>query len=280
MSLAIEPLPKSNTNPEPVRPRYTIVVPAYNEHARIGKTLEAILEHLRRESWSAEIVIVDDGSRDATFQIASDFAARHPQVRVVRNSGNQGKGYSVRNGMLNARGDILLFTDADLSSPITEASKLFAALEAGADVAIGSRWLDPSLQYQRQSLKRQALSRVYNLFLRMLLWFPYRDTQCGFKAFNRRAAGMIFPGQRITRWGFDPEILFLAHRQGLRVVEVPVKWGHDERSKIHPIRDGLRMAADAMRIRWYSLTGKYQLGAQKDPALSSSPSESFQPGTK
>lgn len=249
----LQPGPQQET----ARPRYSIVVPAYNEQARIGATLEQILDHLRAQQWNAEVVVVDDGSRDDTLEILNRFAREHPHVRVLQNPGNQGKGYAVRNGMLSARGEVLLFTDADMSSPISEASKLFAALERGADVAIGSRWLDPSLQFQRQSLQRQALSRLYNIFLRIVLWFPYRDTQCGFKAFTRRAAEMIFPQQRVTRWGFDPEILFLAHRLGLKVAEVPVRWGHDEGSKIHPVRDGLRMAADALKVRWNAMAGKY-----------------------
>lgn len=238
-------------------PKYSIVVPAYNESERLGTTLEQILNHVRRQSWNAEIVVVDDGSRDDTLEIANRFAATHSEVRPIQNPGNQGKGYAVRNGMLHARGEMVLFTDADLSSPISEACKLFAALESGADVAIGSRWLDPSLMFQRQSFKRQALSRVFNFYLRVVLLFPYRDTQCGFKAFTRHAAEMIFPLQRVNRWGFDAEILYLAHRQKLRVIEVPVAWGHDEGSKIHPVRDGLRMGWDALKIRWNGLTGQY-----------------------
>jgi glycosyltransferase involved in cell wall biosynthesis len=234
------------------------VVPAYNESARIGSTLIKIVEHIRQQRWNAEVVVVDDGSRDDTFQVVTNFAATNPEVRIIQNPGNQGKGYAVRNGMLNARGQVLLFTDADLSSPITEAAKLFSALEQGADVAIGSRWIDPSLQFVRQSLKRQLLSRIYNLFLRMVLWFPYRDTQCGFKAFTRAASDKIFPLQRIIRWGFDPEILYLAHRLKFKVAEVPVAWGHDDGSKIHPVRDGLRMASDALKVRWYGMTGKYK----------------------
>lgn len=261
MSLAAEPFSHLRPQLDLEHPRYSIVVPAYNEHARIGGTLEQILEHLRQNAWTAEIVVVDDGSRDDTFNLARQFALEHPQVRVIQNPGNQGKGYSVRNGMLNARGEVLLFTDADLSSPISEAAKLFAALENGADVAIGSRWIDPSLQFVKQSLKRRALSRIFNLFLRATLQFPYRDTQCGFKVFTRHAAEVIFPQQRITRWGFDPEILFLAHRSKLKVAEVPVSWGHDERSKIHPIRDGVHMAADAIRVRWFAVSGKYQKAA-------------------
>ena len=257
MSLAIESFSQFNPRRDTAQPKYSIVVPAYNERERIGGTLEQLLEHLHAHKWNAEIVVVDDGSGDDSFQLVSRFALEHPEVRVIQNPGNQGKGYAVRNGMLNARGEVLLFTDADLSSPISEAAKLFAALEQGADVAIGSRWLDPSLQFVRQSLKRRALSRLYNLFLRAVLQFPYHDTQCGFKAFNRQAAQMIFPQQRITRWGFDPEILFLAHRMGLKVAEVPVRWGHDERSKIHPVRDGVRMASDAIRTRWYAVRGRY-----------------------
>ena len=256
MSVALE-FPLSNSSLQPAQPQYSIVVPAYNERARIGATLEQILEHLREQKWSAEIVVVNDGSRDDTANFVGQFAAEHPEVRLIENPGNQGKGYAVRNGMLNARGKVLLFTDADLSSPITEADKLFAALEKGADVAIGSRWMDPTLQFQRQSLKRQIMSRAFNLFTRAVLTFPYHDTQCGFKAFTRRAAEKIFPLQRITRWGFDAEIIYLAHHMKLKVAEVPVAWGHDERSKIHPWRDGFYMGLDTLKIRWLSLTGRY-----------------------
>jgi glycosyltransferase involved in cell wall biosynthesis len=249
----------SSANPPFATPNFSIVVPAYNEGARIGTTLEQILDHMRREHWNAEVVVVDDGSRDNTLDVANQFAAEDPAVRILRNPGNRGKGYAVRHGMLEARGKILMFTDADLSSPISEASKLFSALESGAQVAIGSRWLDSSLQFQRQSLKRQLLSRVYNMFLRLILLFPYRDTQCGFKAFTREAAARIFPRQRITRWGFDPEILYLAHRLRLKVAEVPVAWGHEEGSQMHVWRDGVRMAWDALRIRAYAIRGQYRL---------------------
>jgi len=269
MSLTAD-VPVQNPQPDMAVPQYSIVVPAYNESARIGGTLERILEHVNRQNWNAEVVVGNDGSRDNTTDVVSRFVSDHPQVRLIENPGNQGKGFSVRNGMLNARGRVLLFTDADLSSPIAEATKLFAALDQGADVAIGSRWLDPSLQFQRQSVKRQLMSRAYNLFIRSVLMFPYRDTQCGFKAFTRRAAEMIFPLQRITRWGFDAEILYLAHHMKFQVVEVPVAWGHDEGSKIHPWRDGFYMGLDTLRVRGYSLTGGYkQRQAPKQAAVSS-----------
>jgi dolichyl-phosphate beta-glucosyltransferase len=167
------------------------------------------------------------------------MAASHPQVLLVENPGNRGKGYSVRNGMLHARGDICLFMDADLSSPMTEAQKLFDAIAQGADIAIGSRWLRTELQTERQPRYRQAVRTNLQLALRIILGLRFADTQCGFKAFRRDAAQRIFPLQKIERWGFDPEILFLAQRAGLRVEEVPVLWAHSEGTRLNPFRDGI-----------------------------------------
>jgi glycosyltransferase involved in cell wall biosynthesis len=241
---------------------YSIVIPAYNESARIRATLDRVLAHIHDRHWDAEVLVVNDGSRDNTARIVESYAAQHPTLRLLQNPGNRGKGYSVRNGMAHASGEILLFSDADLSSPIEEADRLFAALETGADVAIGSRWLRAELQTQRQSLHRQLFGRIFNLVLRIILGLPYRDTQCGFKAFTRRAAQVIFPRQHIERWGFDPEILFLARKFGMKVIEVPVEWAHSEGTRIHPLRDGIRMFAEMLRVRWYSLTGEYD----KSPA--------------
>ena len=168
------------------------------------------------------------------------------------------KGYSVRNGMLHAHGDVLLFTDADLSSPIYEATKLFAAIEGGADVAIGSRWLLAGLQTERQPWYRQLYGRLFNQALRIVLGLKYRDTQCGFKAFTRAAAQTVFSRQRVERWGFDPELLFLANKFKLRTVEVAVEWAHDHRSKINPIRDGLKMGVEVLAVRWNDLRGLYE----------------------
>jgi dolichyl-phosphate beta-glucosyltransferase len=238
-------------------PTYSIVIPAYNESTRLRATLDRVLAFIRERRWDAEVLVVNDGSRDGTGEIVEQYAALHPIVRLIQNPGNRGKGYSVRNGMLHASGSILLFSDADLSSPIEESEKLFTAIENGADVAFGSRWLRTELQTQRQSLHRQLFGRIFNLALRIVLGLPYRDTQCGFKAFTRRAANAIFPLQRIEGWGFDPEILFLARRFGMKVEEVPVQWAHAEGTRINPLRDGLRMFIEMLRIRWYSLTGKY-----------------------
>jgi dolichyl-phosphate beta-glucosyltransferase len=240
---------------------YSIVIPAYNEGARLGPTLEKVLGYLRAQGWNAEVIVVNDGSRDNTAELVRGFAERNPILRLVENPGNRGKGYAVRNGMLNALGEVVVFTDADLSSPIEEMPKLLAALDAGAGIAIGSRWLRADLQTQRQSVHRQLFGRVFNLLLRIILGLRFKDTQCGFKAFTRRAAQTILPLQRIERWGFDPEILFLARKFGFRVDEVPVLWGHSGDTRIHPLLDGARMFEEMLRIRWYELTGKYDVGS-------------------
>jgi glycosyltransferase involved in cell wall biosynthesis len=247
--------------------RYSIVIPAYNESRRIVPTLNRVLTYLAEQGWDAEVVVVNDGSRDDTAKVVQGYVERNPIVRLIENPGNRGKGYSVRNGMLHARGDLLLFSDADLSSPIEEAPKLFDAIAGGADMAIGSRWLRSELQTERQPLHRQLFGRIFNLALRIILGLQFKDTQCGFKAFSRNAANMIFPLQRIERWGFDPELIFLAKTQGLRIAEVAVKWAHDEHGRINPLRDGLRMFVEVLKIRWYAITGRYRAA---HPAASAS----------
>jgi glycosyltransferase involved in cell wall biosynthesis len=237
---------------------YSFIFPAYNESERLATSLPRVQDYIRQRKISAEIMVVNDGSRDRTADVVHDFAERDPSIRLLENPGNRGKGYSVRNGMLHAHGNILLFSDTDLSSPIYEADKLFAAIEAGSDVAIGSRWLQRELQTERQPLMRQLYGRLFNLGLRIVLGLRYRDTQCGFKAFTREAAQVIFPRQRIERWGFDPEILFLARKFKLGTVEVPVEWAHDHRSKINPVRDGIRMAREVLQVRLNDMRGLYE----------------------
>jgi glycosyltransferase involved in cell wall biosynthesis len=248
----------------------SIVIPAYNESARLGPTLDRVLYFVRQQAWDAEVIVVDDGSVDRTADLVREYARRNGMVRLVQNRGNRGKGYSVRNGVLSAQGTIVLFTDADLSAPIEEAQKLIAAIESGADVAMGSRWVRSELQTQRQSLARQALGRGFNLLLRILLRLDFKDTQCGFKVFRRSAARALFSLQRIEGWGFDPEILFLAGRLDFKVAEVPVVWAHDEGTRIHPFADGAKMLLEMLRIRWCALTGKYG----DDPAVPSASSVS------
>ncbi|MBV9480129.1 MAG: glycosyltransferase family 2 protein [Acidobacteria bacterium] len=250
---------------------YSIIIPAYNESRRIEPTLNKVLAYLAHGGWDAEVIVVNDGSRDRTAQIIRGYAGRNPLLRLIENPGNRGKGYSVRHGMLEARGEIMLFSDADLSAPIEESEKLFAAIRAGADVAIGSRWLQPQLQTLPQSVTRQLFGRVFNLALRLVLGLRFKDTQCGFKAFSRRAVETIFPLQKIEGWGFDPELIFLAERKGLKVVEVAVRWAHEAGGSIHPVRDGLRMLLEVLRVRCYWMAGKYSGAEPTLPPTDGSP---------
>lgn len=238
-------------------PQYSIVIPAYNERARIPATLQSVLDCIRTRGWSAEVVVVNDGSRDGTADVVREFAANAPEVRLLENPGNRGKGYSVRNGLLHSLGNVVMFTDADLSAPIEEAEGLFDAIAQGADIAIGSRWLERNRQTIRQPLYRQFFGRCFNGVTRLIMGLPYADTQCGFKAFTRAAAQTVFQLQTIERWGFDPEILFIAIKRGFRIVEVPVSWAHDERSRISYLKDGMRMLQDIAQVRWNALLGRY-----------------------
>jgi dolichyl-phosphate beta-glucosyltransferase len=244
-------------------PQYSIVIPAYNEAARIPATLDAVVACIRSRGWSAEVIVVDDGSRDATAEVVRAFAAGAPEVRLLQNSGNRGKGFSVRNGLLRALGEIVMFTDADLSAPIEEAERLFAAIAQGADIAIGSRWLERSRQTIRQPFYRRFFGRCFNGVTRAVMGLSFADTQCGFKAFTRAAAQTVSQLQTIDRWGFDPEILFIALKRGYRIEEVPVSWAHDERTRISYLKDGIRMLQDIAIVRWNALRGRY--GRQIEP---------------
>jgi len=248
--------------------RYSIVIPAYNESARIAASLDKILRYAQAQHWDTEIIVVDDGSSDNTAAIVRARASENPSLHLLMNPGNRGKGYSVRNGMLHAQGEILLFSDADLSSPIEEFDKLLAVISQGADVAIGSRWVHTELQTEKQPLYRQFFGRLFNLALRITLGLKFKDTQCGFKAFTRASAQAVFPLQTIERWGFDPELIFIAERLGYHVEEVPVKWAHREGTRINPLRDGIRMLGEMLQIRWNALMGRYSR-----PALASLPTK-------
>ena len=238
-------------------PKYSIVIPAFNERARIPATLRSVVDCVRTRGWSAEVIVVNDGSTDETAQLVSEFSEHAPEVRLIENPRNCGKGYSVRSGILHALGEVVMFTDADLSSPIEEAERLFAAIAQGADIAIGSRWLASSRQTHRQPLYRQFFGRCFNALTRMVMNLPFADTQCGFKAFTRSAAQTVFQLQTIERWGFDPEILFIALKRGYHIQEVPVSWAHDARSRISYLRDGLQMLKELAIVRWNALLGRY-----------------------
>ena len=238
-------------------PHLSIIIPAYNEEARIELALERVLRCIEERGWDAELLVVDDGSRDATASIVKAWMVRHPRLHLIENVENRGKGHSVRNGALQAAGDVVMFTDADLSAPMIEAERLIAALDRGADVAIGSRWLDRSRQTVSQPLYRRFFGRCFNAVTRAVVGLPFQDTQCGFKAFKRDACQIIFRLQTIERWGFDPELLFIAGKLGYKVVEVPVTWGHDERSRISYLKDGTKMLQEMATIRFNAMAGRY-----------------------
>ncbi len=236
----------------------SIIIPAYNEVRRLPKTLDRIIAYLETWPGPAEILVVDDGSSDGTVALVEEYSQKHPGIRLISNGTNRGKGYSVRHGMLEARGKIALFTDADLSTPIEEAGKLLGALQnEGNDGAIGSRGMDRSLIEVHQSFLREQAGIFFNRMVRWIMGIGFSDTQCGFKAFRRERARIIFEQQRIERFGFDPEILFLAKRHGLQVVEVPVRWSHDAATKVNVLSDGIGMFLELLVIRWNAIRGLY-----------------------
>ena len=240
----------------PTVPDLSIIIPSYNEEVRLPATLERIEEYLSASGRKAEVLVVDDGSTDGTAAVAEYFRIKIPALRVLSNGVNRGKGYSVRHGMQEARGRIALFTDADLSAPIEEAGKLIDALDT-YDVAIGSRAMDRSLISVHESPFREFAGIIFNKIVRIILWLPFVDTQCGFKAFRREPCRILFEQQTIERFGFDPELLYLARHHGLRAVEIPVRWGHSPATKVSMLHDSIQMFIDIFTIRWNSLRGRY-----------------------
>lgn len=242
-------------------PHLSIVIPAFNEEKRIGRTLEGTFAYLDAQSYDSEVLVVNDGSRDKTADKVQEFVGRSAgRLRLIENPGNRGKGYAVRNGMLQARGEIILFYDADLATPTTEIVKVIEPIEANRfDVVFGSRALNQELIGNHQSFLRELRGRGGNLLLRALLGLNFKDTQCGFKAFRREAAQSIFQLQRIEGFGFDPEILFIGQKQGWRLLELPVRWNHVEGSTVTLFGTTVKVLMEVSTIRWNDLTGKYDV---------------------
>jgi glycosyltransferase involved in cell wall biosynthesis len=245
-------------------PDLTIVVPAYNESARVGRTLQTILDYLNSTCDSSELIVVDDGSTDDTSAVAEKAIEQPGAVaaRVIRYPGNRGKGYAVRTGLLAASSEVALFSDADLSTPITETPKLTHLIRGGeCDLAFGSRALDRRLIGVHQPWRREQGGRVFNLLVRIATGLPYWDTQCGFKAFRMSVCRPLIEAAQIDRFGFDVELIYLAHLAGLRLREVPVRWDHvvggalDSSSNYS--RDTLRMINEVRRIRRQAARGAY-----------------------
>ena len=237
-----------------MRRSISIIIPAYNEEKRLPSTLARVRDYLAQSDWEfSEIVVVDDGSRDATVA-----AAEKAGVRVLRNPGNRGKGYSVRHGMLEAKGEWALFSDADLSSPIEELERLWgAAGRERAQIAIGSRAVDRSMVGVHQPWFRETMGRIFNLTMRLLTGLPFHDTQCGFKLFETSSAREIFRRQLLDGFGFDVEVLYIAGHLGYRALEVPVRWNDVAGTKVSAWR-GIKAFWDPVKVRWNGIRGKYR----------------------
>jgi dolichyl-phosphate beta-glucosyltransferase len=240
-------------------PSLSIVIPAYNEERRLPPTLAAVRAYLDARAYhDAEILVVDDGSRDGTAALVEAVARQDHRVRLLRNPGNRGKGYSVRHGMLEARGEWILFSDADLSAPIEELDKLLpAAIEGRAQVAIGSRALDRSLIGVHQARSRELVGIALNRVMRLATGLPFADTQCGFKLYARDAARLIFPRQQLDGFSFDVEDLFIARVLGLPAIEVGVRWNNVEGTKVG-LMVGPQFFLDLLMIHYYKLAGRYR----------------------
>jgi glycosyltransferase involved in cell wall biosynthesis len=232
-------------------PRFSLIIPCFNEQARIGQTLRVALAYLAAQAPESELIVVNDGSTDATAEIAREELNPAPvAAHLLENFPNRGKGAAVRSGLLAAREPIGLFSDADLSTPLEETPKLIQPIANGeVDIAFGSRALDRSLIGVHQSWKREQGGRVFNLLVRVATGLPFWDTQCGFKAFRLDVCRPILEAARIDGFAFDVELLFLAHRAGLRIREIPVRWNHAEGSKVSFFRDSLRMLREVMLLR-------------------------------
>jgi dolichyl-phosphate beta-glucosyltransferase len=240
-------------------PFLSIVIPAYNEALRLGSTLEKVRQYLESRNYSGELIVVDDGSTDQTADLVQEMRRHHQAVRVLRNESNRGKGFSVRRGVLEARGEMVLFTDADLSAPIEETNKLLAALESsGADAVVGSRALQRRLIGVHQPWWREWAGRAFNRLVRFFTGLKIHDTQCGLKLFRRTSTRRAFELQRVHGFGFDPELLFLIERLGGKVVEVPVRWNDNPATKVRFLRDAWRMFLDLVALRWRAATGQYR----------------------
>ncbi len=238
----------------------SVVIPVYNEAARVGKTLKESFAYLKSKKIRAEILVVDDGSKDDTVEVVNQLkrlAGRGQVLKVLKHSVNRGKGAAVRTGALASRGMTILFMDADNSTPLSEFENFRPALKGGVEVLIGSRAVDRKKVKVHQPLHREAMGRVFNLMVQLIATPGLWDTQCGFKVFSRRAAQAIFPLQTIERFGFDVELLYIGRKLGFKVREVSVHWFDNPASKVHVFRDSTQMFLDLLIIRWNDLKGLY-----------------------
>jgi len=233
----------------PMETFLSVVVPAYNEEKRLGASLISIVDFLKKQPYSWEVIVADDGSTDATVSVAREKLSGYPH-QILTTTHNQGKGNAVKRGMLAAEGLFRLFTDADLSTPIEETDLFLEKLKAGSDVVIGSRALAGSKVLVHQNLVRESMGRIFNAFAKFFAFHDIEDSQCGFKAFTAKAADDLFKLQKLPGFSFDVEIVFLAQRRGYRLLEVPVTWRNSEQSRVRLLSDPLLMFWDLLKIRW------------------------------
>lgn len=246
-----------------MQPDLSIIIPAYNESDRLAGPLRTVIEYLMTQSFTAEVIVVDDGSSDDTTAAADAVFSEYPEFagRTVRYEKNRGKGYAVKTGMLAAAADIVLFSDADLSTPIEELHKLVDPIKNGEfDVMFGSRALDRSLIGTHQPWRREQGGKVFNLVVRVMTGMPFWDTQCGFKAFSMPTFRPLLDVMQIERFGFDVEFLYVARLHGLRLKEIAVRWNNDDRSKVNVLRDSVRMFDEVRQIRRNAKRGVYDIG--------------------
>jgi len=234
-----------------------VIIPAYNEEARIKNTLEKIHSYLKNQDYTYEIIIVNDGSTDNTWALVNEIAQKIKEVRILKNEKNRGKGFTIKKGFLNAKGKYLLFTDADLSTPIEEVEKLISWLKKGYDIAIGSRALKESHIQIHQPWYRELAGRIFNLFVQAMAVPGIKDTQCGFKCFTQKAALEICERQKIEKFSFDVEMLYIGRKLGYKIKEVPICWFNNPHTKVNFLKDGYRMCLDLIRIRLNELKGMY-----------------------
>jgi dolichyl-phosphate beta-glucosyltransferase len=256
------------------RPDLSIVIPAFNEEARVGPTLREYVAYCRQGARRVELIVVDDGSLDRTSAVVNTLGSEYPEIRLIRLAENQGKGHAVRSGVVNARGRFVLFADADGATALSEIERLEAALEAGADVAIGSRAVADAGVKVRARLYRRVIGRIFHGLVEALTVPGVKDTQCGFKLFRGPVAHDLFSRMRIRGFSFDVEVLMMAQRRGFRIAEIPVNWTHQPGSKVNLVTDSARMVRDLFVIRGRYMSGQYNsphLAPWADPALESAP---------
>jgi len=239
----------------------SIIVPAYNEEKRLPNSLPKIIEFVQRQDYRAEVIVVDDGSTDRTTDIVTEFQKEVPFITLLHVE-HGGKGHAVKAGMMQARGEYLFLCDSDLSMPIEEVTKFLPPALDGYDVAIASREIEGARRYNEPGY-RHLMGRVFNLIVRLLAVHGIQDTQAGFKCFRRAAAQQLFPLQTISGWGFDVEILFIAQRHSLQIVEVPINWYYADRSQVRPIHDTYHMLREVLKVRLNALRGRYHKAGQE-----------------